>query len=330
MIEKIELNNFTVFSKLDMSFSPGINVLIGKNGTGKTHVLKIIYSVLSALAEKKRISDKIRGVFLPKDQNIGRLTRRTRGSSKTKVVIFKKGKPIRLLFSNHTKDTLRMKNEWEPKSTDVSVFIPAKEMLSNAPGFLSLYKERQIHFEEIYSDIISRAFTPPLRGPIARDRKNLLNQIQKAIEGKVIFKNELFFLKNKSGDLEFTLLAEGMRKLGLLWLLIQNGTLLKGTKLFWDEPEANLNPTLIGVVADVLLSLQRMGVQIFIATHDYVTLKELDLRKKDSDEILYHSLYSSNGEIKWNSTSDYFQIDPNAISEAFSGLYNRDIEKALK
>ena len=33
-------------------------------------------------------------------------------------------------------------------------------------------------------------------------------------------------LLNKQGNMEFTLLAEGIRKLALLWLLIQNGTLL--------------------------------------------------------------------------------------------------------
>jgi hypothetical protein len=47
-------------------------------------------------------------------------------------------------------------------------------------------------------------------------------------------------LSNKQG--EFILLAEGFRKLGLLWLLLQNGTLLNGSVLFWDEPETNLNP----------------------------------------------------------------------------------------
>ena len=32
--------NFTVFDHAEFTFSPGVNVLIGKNGTGKTHVLK--------------------------------------------------------------------------------------------------------------------------------------------------------------------------------------------------------------------------------------------------------------------------------------------------
>jgi ABC-type multidrug transport system ATPase subunit len=52
-------------------------------------------------------------------------------------------------------------------------------------------------------------------------------------------------------------------------LLIQNGTLLNGSVLFWDEPETNLNPKLFGPLIEILLQLQHSGVQIFISTHDY-------------------------------------------------------------
>ena len=66
--------------------------------------------------------------------------------------------------------------------------------------------------------------------------------------------------------------------------------------LFWDEPETNLNPRLFGVVIEVLLELQRAGVQIFLATHDYVILKELDLQQQSGDEILFHSLHRRHGD----------------------------------
>ena len=120
-----------------------------------------------------------------------------------------------------------------------AAYIPVKDMMANAPGFRSLYEEREIHFEEVYADILRKAFLPLLKGPTDRDRKILLNRLQAAMAGKVVAKNEEFFLRSKHGELEFTLLAEGFRKLGLLWILIQNGTLLKGSALFWDEPETN-------------------------------------------------------------------------------------------
>ena len=125
-----------------------------------------------------------------------------------------------------------------------------------------------------------------------QNAKKLLKSLQTAIEGKVKAQNKEFFLQSNRGSLEFSLVAEGVRKLGLLWLLIQNGTLLEGSVLFWDEPETNLNPKLFELTISILLELQRMGVQIFIATHDYIILKELDLQKKKNDEIAFHTLLS--------------------------------------
>ncbi len=98
-----------------------------------------------------------------------------------------------------------------------AAFIPVKDMMANAPGFRSLYKEREIHFEEVYVDIIDKAFLPVRKGPIDKQREQLLESLQEAMDGKVVAKNEEFFLRSKHGELEFTLLAEGHRKMGLLW-----------------------------------------------------------------------------------------------------------------
>ena len=46
-IAKIELNNFAAFEQLSLEFSPGINLIIGANGTGKTQLLKYIYAATS-------------------------------------------------------------------------------------------------------------------------------------------------------------------------------------------------------------------------------------------------------------------------------------------
>ena len=151
------------------------------------------------------------------------------------------------------------------------------------------------------------------------------------MQGKVIAKNEEFFLKSPQGELEFTLLAEGIRKLGLLWVLIQNGTLLNGSVLLWDEPETNLNPKLMRTVVEILIELQRMGVQLFISTHNYSLLKEFDLQKVGSDQVLFHSLYrDSDSTIKVNSFKDYDALTPNAIDEAFAGMLDREIQQSME
>ena len=47
-ITRVKLENFTVFESLDLEPSPGINVLLGANGTGKTHLMKLCYAVLAS------------------------------------------------------------------------------------------------------------------------------------------------------------------------------------------------------------------------------------------------------------------------------------------
>ena len=334
-LTRVKLDKFTVFDKLDLKLSLGMNVFIGANGSGKTHLMKVMYAACDISTNKRLdFAEKLVRVFLPSDDAIGRLVRRKKESSRSVIEISSDHSKLKISFSNHTvmskKATIHGAQKWADNSIQ-SAYIPVKEMLANAPGFRSLYSQSSIHFEEIYADIVDRAFLPAKRGRLNNERKRLLENIQKIMDGRVTTKGEEFFLKSRQGNLEFTLLAEGLRKLGLLWLLIQNGTLLEGTVLFWDEPETNLNPKILGPLMEFLLELQRSGTQVFIATHDYVVLKELDLRMKKSDKLLFHSLYrdkSSDG-FKCESVADFHQIHPNAVRDTFSDLYDREVERTL-
>ena len=88
--------------------------------------------------------------------------------------------------------------------------------------------------------------------------------------------------------------------------------LTEGSILFWAEPETNLNPKLFGPVVEILLELQRQGVQIFIATHDYLILKQLDLQTRGDDQVSYHALYRDDkaADLVCNTTDSYRDIGP--------------------
>jgi len=339
MLEKIKFEKFTAFESLEIPLSSGINIFIGANGTGKTHILKAIYATCEIAKSQKSLADKTNRVFLPSGEHIGRLVKRAKGHLSgyvevtRRITVPQKVLTIRLSLTSHTKEPEKATlsgahKQWLEHALE-SVYIPVKDMMANAPGFRSLYNLRNIHFEEVYADIIDRLLLGALRGGTDTKRKKLLANLQQAMDGKIITKNEEFFLKNKQGELEFTLLAEGIRKLGLLWVLIQNGTLTNGTILCWDEPETNLNPKLMRTVVEILLELQRMGVQIFLATHDYIVLKEFDLQIKKTDKILFHSLYRNPNEIEVTSTERYLNISPNMIDETFGSIIDREIKKTM-
>ena len=335
-ITRVKLENFTVFESLDLEPSPGINVLVGANGTGKTHFLKVCYAACDVSWTEESIAEKLVGVFLPsghRSEKLGRLVNRRRGSETAAVKVFRGHSVLDISLPFYSFGSATVKDQsrnWSELAVEC-VYIPAKDMLANASGFRSLYVAREVHFEEVYLDILDRAYLPALRNPVDNVPMGLLGKLEAEIGGSVTVKNEEFFLTVEFGDLEFTLLAEGLRKLGLLWLLIRNGSLKPGAVLFWDEPETNLNPKLYGVVVDVLLELQRIGVQVFLATHDYVILRELDLQAREGDKVAFHSLYRSveTGEIACHTTDKFLEIHPNAIMEAFDSIYDREIKRSL-
>ena len=338
VLTRAKLERFTAFESLDVKFSPGINVLVGENGTGKTHLMKACYAACSFPTTGSGPVEKLRNVFLPSNGNLRRLIWKncdgTHWEASLGLFASVNEFPVAICISVDEEGGDAVGNErvWSEHKIQCA-YIPVKDMLANAPGFRSLYSLRNLHFEEIYFDILNLAYLPPLRKQPNVASESLLSGIAEIMGGNVVVKDEEFYLDSKSaGLLEFPLLAEGMRKLGLLWLLIKNGTLQDGSVLFWDEPETNLNPRLFGAVIDALLTLQRNGVQIFLATHDYVILKELDLRMTPDDAVAFHSLYraSDTDEIDCRTVDRLEHMHPNAIVDTFSDLYDRDAAETLK
>ena len=260
-LTRVRLEQFTAFKHLDLELHAGINVFVGANGTGKTHLLKAAYVACECARmdhdtlTEVRVQDKLLQVFLPSGGSIGRLIQHPRDGRTAIIEVWHGDRKLRIPVFDDVKQFESIDDVgWSSKAIR-SVFIPVKEMLSHGPGFRALYAYREIRFEEVYADIIDRAYLPPLRGALDGARADILKDLEAAIGGRVTVEDEEFFLKTADHTVEFTLLAEGMRKLGLLCLLVRNGTLPAGSVLFWDEPEANLNPQLFTVAIGVLLKL---------------------------------------------------------------------------
>ena len=92
---------------------------------------------------------------------------------------------------------------------------------------------------------------------------------------------------------EIDMVAEGWRKLGMILQLLQDGSLREGTVLLWDEPEANLNPQLIRLMAWIILLLSQMDIQIFLTTHSLFLVYELEMliaKQKIKEGVRYFNL----------------------------------------
>ena len=56
-IEFVELRRFTAFESFEFRPSPGVNVFIGANGTGKTHLMKVAYAACDVSKTKDSFAE---------------------------------------------------------------------------------------------------------------------------------------------------------------------------------------------------------------------------------------------------------------------------------
>lgn len=331
-IKKLKLKNYTVFEEATFEFDDGINIFIGENGTGKTHIIKLLYSACQAANAKVSFPHKIVRTMLPDDYKILRLVTRKPGNHSSSISVTawsSKSNSNKLLtaeFSTKTKKwdaEVKGEESWEKEFKNISsIFIPAKEILSNSFNLIAAVEKNNVKFDDTYVDIISSAKIDISAGRNSQEREKRLAKIEAIIDGKVVYDSvkDEFYLKKGSSKQEFNLVAEGIRKMALLWQLVKNGTLEKGSVLFWDEPEANINPKYISVIAELLLELQRDGVQIFISTHDYMLAKYFEVRKTCDNSVLFHSLHKENNSVKITSGRKFGELKNNIIISSFESL----------
>ena len=135
----------------------------------------------------------------------------------------------------------------------------------------------------------------------------------------VLDRNGRFYLKNAQGTMEMPLVAEGVRKLGMLARLVATASLTGGGTLFWDEPETNLNPKLMRGVAEALLRIANEGVQVLAATHSLFLLREFEvLMQRDEfsqTPCRYFALAppAADGGVTVQQGDDLADIDPLAL-----------------
>ncbi len=301
MLKSLHLENFTVFRDAEFMFGKNLNVIIGENGTGKSHILKAAYSAIAVSAARAKdggtdllnksqlrtaLAEKLQAVFRP--DGLWRLVRRTRGRSKCRLsYTFDTSKlNMEFTFSTVAKTEVTVESAPSAKVGQLPVFLPTRELLTIYPGFVSLYETTHLPFEETWRDTCILLGAPLARGPREGRIKQLLVPLEKSMGGSVDLDHEQFYLRLPSGTMEMHLVAEGLRKLATVARLIATGSLLDKGYLFWDEPEANLNPKVVKTVAKTILQIAESGIQVFIATHSLFLLRELHiLQQRDFKEL---------------------------------------------
>lgn len=144
MITQLNISNFCAFKKLDIDFSPKINVIIGENSFGKTQLLKAAYTLgkFSEYATKTQkitkpqasdwLTKKLLGVYKPSSNKLAGLYHR--GGEENAIIQIEDATGHRLGATFSRKGIKAQPLEDYKRGSTPGVFIPAKEVLTLLPG----------------------------------------------------------------------------------------------------------------------------------------------------------------------------------------------------
>lgn len=343
-LRRARLASFTAFDALEVEFCDGLNLFVGENATGKTHLLKFLYAAVRAEEEAAlgappaegatlgavSPSEKLKAVFRPAEASLGRLVRK--GAVAAEVLVEAGAVSNRWAFDGEAPTHHRT---WNRMGVHSAVFIPSREALAMFEGFMAAYQRRELSFDETYYDLCLALSASPLRGAYLEQQRPLIERLEQLLGGRVRLEGARFYVERDADEqaIEAHLLAEGHRKLATLVQLLRNGSLRPGSILFWDEPEANLNPQLILTLVEILQELAAAGVQIFLATHDYLLSHRLSLaaeyKTRPDVATRFFSFFrpqpGAGVEVEWADT--LAGIEHNPILDGFAALY--DLESRL-
>lgn len=339
-IQHLAVQNFTCFENVQFSFSKGINLFIGENGTGKTHILKILYSIFNNQTQKYQFANNPdrkgvigRDPILEDFPNVfhsdGFHVQRDR-----KLDCYIQAVTNNNRWSYQFNDFRSGNSSSSHEASIDCLYMPCQEMLSLYKGFIASYENRENSFDRTYYDLAKKLNARPLKGKALDEAQKLLLGFEDLLGIKIEERNDQFYItfEKEKLEVEAPLVAEGIKKLGQMIYLIRNGSLTKDTILFWDEPEVNLNPKYIRLVAEFLMTLAKNGVQIFVATHDYQLAHYLSIKaeypeRTNAPQMKFFSFYKTENGTQIESGETLAGIQNNTLLDEYSALY--ELESGL-
>lgn len=295
MIRKLTVEGMTVFQDREsFNFVPGINIIVGGNDSGKSHLMKLCYAISKwgsggsrrdlpeVWAEEKRLRQDLLRVFGTRD--LTSLTSRSGGSgvhARVKASLEGEKVPtgsadLAFNFKAHCEEEgLHITQMPERYLSSNSVFLSPREVLSIYPCYMQAGR-RYPELLDSASWELCRALETEPQGYPPQALRYVIQQIEKLLGGRLQRRNGRFYLQRPGQEaLELNLIAEGFKRIGTLGLLLNNGTVRPGTSLFWDEPEMNLNAGHLPLLVGMMMTLCRAGVQLVLTTHSLFLLREL-------------------------------------------------------
>lgn len=348
MFERIDIKGFGRHESFDWHQHSQINLIIGENDTGKTQLLKLLYSTAKSLElyQKRQkstndpladiLAQKMLWVFQPDEFELGKLVRRG-SDKKAEFEVRLCGENIHFGFDKQTHKTIKDCSSKTFTTCELSnLYLPPKEVVSVMDAIAATRRQLEIPgFDDTYLDLIDSLRIPTTRGSIPKNLMDAMGRLQTATGGGEMKyeKGEFIFTRGRE-KYGMRSVAEGIRKVSVLSQLIRNRTLKAGSILFIDEPETNLHPRAIVLFVEMLVLIAKSGVQIYIATHSEFLLKRFEQLTRENKEPGFTRLLSltqnADRSINYQCRDLLDGLPDNPIMEQTLSLYETDVRLDLE
>lgn len=338
-INEVQMKNFGMIREFSCDQFSNINLIIGENGTGKTFLLKALYSTIRSMEEYKRgddiktineiLSEKLRWTF--QVDKLGDMV--TKSADEGLSMELKLGDD-KIDYQCSQSALSKVGSVSIPKNGKEgnSIFIPAKEVLSL---FSVILKSREVDkafgFDDTYYDLAKALRIAPSReknDTLLADSRKIVSDV---IGGNVDYdegSGKWFYKNEKKQKFSIGATSEGVKKIAIMDRLLANGYLDRNSIIFIDEIESALHPKAVCQFLDMIdILANEMGLQVFITSHSYFVIKKLYLiAMKNMGRVSCISLNKGENVM----ISDLHEGMPeNSIIDTSIDLYEREIEEVL-
>lgn len=335
MYKSIDIKNFGPISNFNMDNPGMINLIIGRNDTGKTFLLKILYLLTKSVEQYGRgnsieslkdvINRKLRWTFQV-DKLSELVSKPNRGRLEVRALLDEQS--LTFSFSeNATKSVGEVSEDFLTRESN-SIFIPAKEVLSIFDVIKTSRSRDQVFgFDDTYYDLVQALENSPTKGRNYELFSQSRKRLEKLLNGKVDYVDNRWLFKR--GNLKFSIntTAEGIKKVAILDRLIGNRYLTPGSLLFIDEPESVLHPKAIIDFLEIVKLLADNNIQVFLATHSYFVIKKLYLQARQSGMDIPVVMLEDGGAIRVDNLKG--GIPDNQIVDTSISLYEEELDLNL-
>lgn len=338
-INRVDMKNYGMIENFSCDQFSNINLIIGENGTGKTFLLKALYSSVRSLEEYKRgddirpindiLSEKLRWTFQV-DKLGDMVSRSSENGLEMDMKLTNQSLCYQFSFSASSKAGT-VKGPESGKSGN-SIFIPAKEVLSL---FSVILKSREVDksfgFDDTYYDLAKALRIAPSRGKNFSAFADSRKTVSDVIDGKVDYdeaSGKWYYKNQKNQKFAIGATSEGVKKIAIMDRLLANGYLGKESIIFIDEIESALHPKAVCQYLDMVDRIANdMGIQVFIASHSYFVIKKLFLIALRKQGLV--TCISLNKNEEPNICDLHDGMPQNSIIDTSVELYEQEIEEVL-